>query len=53
MVKILGAVLTDGLEAVEAACADPIRIPAGLRGEAVGKWTAIVTQAIDANARRR
>ncbi|AMY69787.1 MULTISPECIES: lysophospholipid acyltransferase family protein [Frigidibacter] len=32
---------------------DPIRIPAGLKGDAVRKWTAIVTQAIDANEHRK
>lgn len=30
----------------------PIRVPAKLRGETVGEWTAIVTQAIDATERR-
>ncbi len=32
---------------------DPIRIPAGLKGDAVRKWTAIVTRAIDANEHRK
>lgn len=31
---------------------DPIRVPSGLKGDAVRQWTALVTQAIDGNEHR-